>query len=128
MDFEQLRESLKVPAQEIVESFNDDDYYLVNKKTKKVIKNLGKVQVAFGTDPKKNPTIKAALTSPNYDVVKGMAAKHLHYVTEDLNENDDHAALLRVAQAGHLRALKKGNGTLAKHYARRMAFHTRHIK
>lgn len=126
MDFIELMQSfgLNVKAETVTESFNDDDYYIVNKKTKKVVKNLGKVKVAFGSDPKQNAVIKSQLTSPDLDVVKGMAAKHANYV----NENMDHNALLQHAQKGHQRALKKGNARLAQHYAKRMAFHTRYVK
>lgn len=124
MYYKELIEYLTTPVGTITEGFNDDDYYIVNTKTKKVVKNMGRVKVMFGTDPKTNATIKAQLTSPDYDVVKGMTAKHGKYILENL----DHNALLLRAQKGHQRALRKGKAALAQHYAKRMAFHTRYVK
>ncbi len=109
---------------EIVESFNDDDWYIMDKKTKKVVKHLGKFLVPYGTDPAQDRRIKPELKSPDYVAMKGMKAK---WFGKNVNENADHETLFKLAQKGHLRALKKGNAALANHYARRMAFHTRHL-
>ncbi len=52
-------------------SFNDDDWYLVDRETKKVIKNLGLMR---NRDPKQYIT-----DADTQDVVKGMRAKMQGY-------------------------------------------------
>jgi hypothetical protein len=61
------------------EGFNDDDYYLVNKSTKKVVKALGKHSVPFMHDPKTHATLKHHVTSPDHDILKGMKARSAGY-------------------------------------------------
>jgi len=122
MKFSHILESIST-LELIPESFNEDDWYIMNKKTKKIVKHLGKIEVSYGSDPSSNSRIKAELKNPDYVAMKGMKAKHF----ASINENADHESLLRIAQKGHLRALRKGNATLAKHYASRMAFHTKYL-
>lgn len=53
------------------QSFNDDDWYLVDRESKKVIKHLGAPQ---GRDPKQYIT-----DADKQDVIKGMRAKMQGY-------------------------------------------------
>lgn len=125
MKFTHILEAISKPVEEIIEeSFNDDDWYIMNSKTKKMVKHLGKISVPYGSDPSSIPRIKAELKSADYVAMKGMKAKHF---STNLHENADHATLLKIAQKGHLRALRKGDANLAKHYAKRMAFHTQYV-
>jgi hypothetical protein len=75
------------------QSFNDDDWYLVDRESKKVIKHLGKPQ---GRDPKRYMT-----DADKQDVITGMRAKHQGY---KLNEGNDR----NPAEVGNTGTTMKG--------------------
>lgn len=67
-----------VISSDVKEEFNDDDLYLVDNKTKKVVSNLGnkKVDAAHKNDPSNDPALKQYIEDPkSQSIMRGMIAK-----------------------------------------------------
>ena len=66
----------------ISEEFNDDDFYVVDKNTKKVIRNLGnkKPGYMFRDNPEQDPVLSKYITDEKSQIIlSGMRAKSRGY-------------------------------------------------
>jgi hypothetical protein len=66
----------------IAEAFNDDDFYLLDANTKKVIKNIGAKRpgYVFRDNPEKDPVLSKYVTDPKSQIIlSGMRAKSRGY-------------------------------------------------
>jgi hypothetical protein len=105
----------------VEESFNDDDYYVVDPSTKKVVSRIGKPTRAPSpySDPTNHPEFKTRLTDPKHKVMSGMQARHGGFVQEDTrSEFDANQMLTRdkpVPQKRSVRIIGPTGGTVSKH-------------
>jgi hypothetical protein len=81
-------------ALNVSEGFNDDDLYLVNKATKKVVRNLGNVRVGnqYRQNREHAPEVRSEIKHKDHDVVRGSRAKH-EYTMEARSEYTANVAL-----------------------------------
>lgn len=69
---------------DVSEKFNSDDYYLVDKKEKKVIRNVGQKRInpIHYRTPEKAPELSHYIKSDDHTVMSGMTLNRLGYINE----------------------------------------------
>ena len=83
------------------EQFNSDDYYLVNKDTKKVIRNIGQKRInpAYHTAPHTAPELSTYIKEPHHTVMSGMQLNRHGYTNESVD--DEHEQWKSDVQKAH---------------------------
>lgn len=86
------------------ESINSDDYYLVNKETKKIIRNLGskRINPTYHSNPHEAPELAQYISKPEHTVVRGMQLSRGGYTNEAVaSEDDDYAEWEKRVRTKH---------------------------
>ena len=67
------------------QKFNDDDYYLVDKDTKKVVSNVGQKRISpeHYSQPEKSPMLSGYIKSPSHTILSGMGLRKHGYTNEE---------------------------------------------
>lgn len=98
----------------INEGLNDDDYYIVHRDKKHIVKNIGKIRVPFGMNPLSNPQIKDYIDSADKKHGSGHTAakgNELKYLKGYKNLNEDLAVGTKVQVEGKIGTVEHSIGS-----------------